>query len=166
RVRYQGAPAPTNTASGSLGVVSRRASRSDSDASTQRASRESGAVTVGRLHGTGPSTPVTAGRRSSKSNLQETDTEPWAGTVTFQVRVTSSATAISASGAVRVATVSSASHVAASPTIFGMGVLEARRPALTMSMRDESGPTLTVTVRSVGSLRRDSIVRRSSIAAV
>src|SRR5690606_30711373 len=96
RVRYQGAPAPTNTASRSLGVVSRRASRSDSDASTQRASRESGAVTVGRLHGTGPSTPVTAGRRSSKSNLQETDTEPWAGTVTFQVRVTSSATAISA----------------------------------------------------------------------
>src|SRR5690606_10905473 len=166
KVKYHGAPAPTKTASGSLGVVRRRASRSDSDASTHRARRASGAVTVGVLHGTGPSTPVTAGRRSSKLNLHETDAEPPGGTVSFHVNVTSSATVISAPDAASVVSVSSVSHVIWSPDSFGEGTELLRPPAFTMSIRVESGTMVTVTVSSVGSLRRDSNKRRSSAEVV
>src|SRR5690606_23853376 len=111
-------------------------------------------------------TPVTAGRWSSNVNIQETGAEPRGGTVTCHVRVTSSATVNSASGASRVVVVSSASQVTASARTWGEGTDTALPPALITSMRDESGTTVTVTVSSVASRRRDSIVSRSPVEVV
>src|SRR5690606_42080425 len=111
-------------------------------------------------------TPVTAGRWSSNVNIQESAAEPRGGTVTCHVSVTSSATVNSASGASRVVVVSSASQVTASARTWGEGTDTALPPALITSMRDESGPTVTVAVSSVGSRRRDPVGSRSPVAVL